>query len=185
MTSNGNIKRKHFLHYWPFVRGIHRSAVDSPHKGQWCGALMFSLICAWTNCWENHQDACDLRSNRSHYDVTVMIRKYYQLHMVCWNLVALTHWSFKKIPVILTHCGLVMPFDDTVWVSIGSGNGLLPLQHHAIIQTNDGSFLIGPLGTIFSEIIIKLQQFLYKNMSLKMSSAKWQPLCILQYHYLK
>ena len=34
--------------YWPFVRGIHRSLANSPHKGQWCGALMFSLICAWT-----------------------------------------------------------------------------------------------------------------------------------------
>ena len=40
------IKWKHFPHYWPFVRGIHRSPVNSPHKGQWHGALMFSLICA-------------------------------------------------------------------------------------------------------------------------------------------
>ena len=40
------IKYKHFPRYWPFVRGIHRLSVDSPHKGQWRGALMFSLICA-------------------------------------------------------------------------------------------------------------------------------------------
>ena len=39
------IKWKHFPRYWPFVRGIHRSQVNSPHKGQWRGALMFSLIC--------------------------------------------------------------------------------------------------------------------------------------------
>ena len=39
------IKWKHFPRYWPFVRGIHRSPVNSSHKGQWCGALMFSLIC--------------------------------------------------------------------------------------------------------------------------------------------
>ena len=32
--------------YWPFVRGIHRWPVNSPHKGQWRGALMFPLICA-------------------------------------------------------------------------------------------------------------------------------------------
>ena len=43
------IKWKHFPRYWPFVRGIHRSPVNSPHKGQWRGALMFSLICAWIN----------------------------------------------------------------------------------------------------------------------------------------
>ena len=40
------IKWKHFPRYWPFVRRIHRSPVNFPHKGQWCGALMFSLICA-------------------------------------------------------------------------------------------------------------------------------------------
>ena len=41
------IKWKHFPRYWPFVRGIHRSPVNSSHKGQWRGALMFSLICVW------------------------------------------------------------------------------------------------------------------------------------------
>ena len=40
------IKWRHFPRYWPFVRWIHRSPVNSPHKGQWRGALMFSLICA-------------------------------------------------------------------------------------------------------------------------------------------
>ena len=47
--NNDVIKWKHFQRYWPFVRGIHRSPGDSPHKGQWRGALMFSLICACTN----------------------------------------------------------------------------------------------------------------------------------------
>ena len=28
------IKWKHFPRYWPFVRRIHRSPVNSPHKGQ-------------------------------------------------------------------------------------------------------------------------------------------------------
>ena len=45
------IKWKHFPRYWPFVRGIHRSPVNSQHKGQWRGALMFSLIWAWINGW--------------------------------------------------------------------------------------------------------------------------------------
>ena len=39
------IKWKHFPRYWPFVRGIHRSPVNSPHKGQWRGALMVFFIC--------------------------------------------------------------------------------------------------------------------------------------------
>ena len=61
-----------FPRYWPFVRGIHRSPVNSPHKGQWRGPLMFSLICDWTNGWVNNRDAGDLRRRRAHYDVTVM-----------------------------------------------------------------------------------------------------------------
>ena len=66
------IKWKHFPHYWPFVQGIHPSPMNSPHKGQWRGALMFSLICAWINGWVNNREAGDLRRYRAHYDVTVM-----------------------------------------------------------------------------------------------------------------
>ena len=66
------IKWKHFPRHWPFVRGIHRSPVNSPHKGQWRVALMFSLICARIKGWVNNRDACDLRRYRAHYDVTVM-----------------------------------------------------------------------------------------------------------------
>ena len=57
------IKRKHFPRHWP---------LDSPHEGQWRGALMFSLICAWINRWVNNGDVGDLRRHRTHYDVTVM-----------------------------------------------------------------------------------------------------------------
>ena len=63
---------KHFPRYWPLVQGIHRSLVNSPHKGQWRGALMFSLIYVWTNGWVNNRDAGDLRRNRAHNYVTVM-----------------------------------------------------------------------------------------------------------------
>ena len=66
------IKWKHFPHCWPFVQGIHRSPVNSPHKGQWRGALMFSLICVWINGWVNNGEAGDLRRYHTHYDVTVM-----------------------------------------------------------------------------------------------------------------
>ena len=66
------IKWKHFPRNWPFVRGIHRSPVNSPHKGQWRGALMFPLICVWINDWVNNLEAGDLRRYRVHYDVIVM-----------------------------------------------------------------------------------------------------------------
>ena len=67
------IKWEHFLHYWPFVWGIHRSPVNSPLKSQWCGALLFSLICAWiNNRWVNNREAGELRHRRAHYDIIVM-----------------------------------------------------------------------------------------------------------------
>ena len=56
----------------PLCEEIHRPPVNSSHKGQWRGALMFSLICAWTNGWVNNLDAGNLRRNRANYDVTVM-----------------------------------------------------------------------------------------------------------------
>ena len=66
---------KHFPRYWSFVRGIHRWPVNFPHKDQWRRALMFSLICAWTNDWVSNRDADDLRRHRANYDVTVMDRQ--------------------------------------------------------------------------------------------------------------
>ena len=67
------IQWKHIARYWPFARGIHRSPVNSLHKGQWRGALMFSLICAWIKGWVNNREAGELRIHRAHYDVTAMI----------------------------------------------------------------------------------------------------------------
>ena len=66
------IKWKHFPRYCPFVRGIQRSTVDYPHKGQWRGALMFSFICAWKHGLTNHRDAGYSRRHHTGYDVTVM-----------------------------------------------------------------------------------------------------------------
>ena len=68
------IKWKHFQRYWPFVREIHRPPVNFPDKGQWCGVLMFSLICAWLNAWGNIREDADLRRHRANYDVIVVIQ---------------------------------------------------------------------------------------------------------------
>ena len=68
-SSNGNIFRVTGPLY---MGGIHWSLVNSFHKGQRGGALMFSLICTWTNGWADNQDAGDLRCYCIHYDATVM-----------------------------------------------------------------------------------------------------------------
>ena len=72
--NDGVIKWKPFPRYWSFVRGSHRSSMNSPHKGQWRGALMFYLI-SWINGWVNNAKAGDLGRHRAHYDVTVMTRE--------------------------------------------------------------------------------------------------------------
>ena len=75
--------------------------VDSLHKGQWRGALMFSLICAWTNGWANNRDAGDLRLHRAHYDVTVIIIKPILLDLLkqAWHQFQIYRSFFTKRPI--------------------------------------------------------------------------------------
>ena len=75
----------------------------------------------------------------------------------------------------LTHWGRMTHMCVGKLSIIGSDNGLSPGRRQAIIRTNAGILLIGPLGTNFSEILIGIQIFSIKEMQLKMSSAKWRP----------
>ena len=78
----------------------------------------------------------------------------------------------------LTHRGRVTHTCVSKLTIIGSDNGLSPGRRQAIIWTNDGILLIGPLGTNFSEIWSKIHTFSFKKMHLKTSSAKWRPFCL-------
>ena len=80
-------------------------------------------------------------------------------------------------PYELTHWGRVTHICVSKRTIIGSDNGLPPGRRQAIIWTNAGILLIGPLGTYFSEILIGVQTFSFKKMHLKMSSAKCRPFC--------
>ena len=61
---------------------------------------------------------------------------------------------------------------------IRSDNGLSPGRHQTIIQTNAGISFNGPLGTNFSEILIKIHTFSFKKMHLKMLSGKRWSVCL-------
>ena len=74
-SSNGTIFR--------VLQGIHRSPVNSPHKGQWHGALMFSFIYVWINSWVNNREAGDLWRYRARYDVIVM--KTWHVILIIWE----------------------------------------------------------------------------------------------------
>ena len=95
---------------------------------------------------------------------------------------ALVHESYG-LPIVLqwldlTHWGWVMHICITKLTIIGSDNGLSPGQRQAIIWTNTGILLIGPLGTHFSEILIEIDIFSFRKMHLKMSSGKWWSFCL-------
>ena len=143
------IKWKHFLRDWSFVRGIHRSPVNPPHKGQWRGALMFSLICLWINGWVNNREADDLRRYRAHYDVTVMCVSY---RMQCYyksdyrqvvnKLMPVQNWRhsaddiFKRISSkksVETQISL----QCATKCLINSISSLAPNRRQAITWTND------------------------------------------------
>ena len=87
------IKWKPFPRYWPFVRGIPRSPANSPHKGQWRGALMFSLICVWINGWVNNREALDLKRYSVHCDVILMF-PFPHIHIMPYAI----RWLSKKTP---------------------------------------------------------------------------------------
>ena len=145
------IKWKHFSHYWPFVGGIHWSLANSPHKGQWCWALLFSLIYTWTNSWVNNWDTGDLICHRTHYDVIVMT-SVDKMIIFC-----IPEFLWLRI-VLLQHQTWVM-YIYVHKLGHHSGNDCLPGQHQDIIWSNDGLLLIGLLETMHREILIKMQQF--------------------------
>ena len=107
------IKWKHFPRYWPFVRGINWSPVNSRTKASEAELFMLSLICAWINGWVNNRKAGDFRRHRGPYDVTVMYIP--QNTNLSVNTIS-TVKEFSRIQVIisfmtnrlllfLTHCG--------------------------------------------------------------------------------
>ena len=96
--------------------GIHRSPVNSPHKGQWRGALVISMICAWINGWVNNRKAGYLRRNRTHYDVIVMS---VSSTFVFWNpsdhasFVVHGWWANKALVVDFIRKGY---YDSCKWI---------------------------------------------------------------------
>ena len=106
------IKWKYFLHYWPFLLGIHRSPVNSPHKGQWCGTLLFSLIRTWINSCVSNRESGDLWRHRDYHGVTVMPSSF------------LPVWRSREITVY------VVPFETAIGMAAIDACQLLKCNAH-------------------------------------------------------
>ena len=141
------IKWKHFSRYWPFVRGIHQSPLNSPHKGPRRRALIFSLICAWLNAWVDNCEASDLRRHRAHYDVIVM------------NTIFETNTKQNRFQRPLYNQVQKILVRKITVGDIGSGNGLSSIRCRRISWTSDGIFSIKnwTLGIYFSEVRVRIQ----------------------------
>ena len=99
------------------------------------------------------------------------------LWLSCWHGISIQRISISFI-LRLTHWGRVTHICVSYLTIIGWNNGLSPGRRQAIILTNAGIVLIGPLGTNISEILIEILTFSFKKMHFKMSSGKWRPSCL-------
>ena len=87
--------------------------VNSLHKGQWRGALMFSLICAWINDWVNNREAGDLRRHRGHYDVICNDHMLLSSRSMFLFLYRLYHTRVNK-----RHEAVVRSESDRIWMLV-------------------------------------------------------------------
>ena len=99
-SSNGNIFRD---------TGPLCGEFTCHHKGQWRGALMFSLICACINRWVNTREAGDLRRHCAHYGVNVMLqiwaRRVSSRNMCFPTIVKIVvRWSVVIVRSVLECC---------------------------------------------------------------------------------
>ena len=119
MTSlNGNI----FRVTGPLpVRGIHRWPLNSPRKGQWRGALIFSLINALKSGWVNNRDAGDLRRHRAHYDVIAM-NKDLTLSPACVSLIWYFYTTTGNVWIIPSFWGYVLHVEHVSYVTKNYAN---------------------------------------------------------------
>ena len=149
-----------YYHFNPWAPG--NAWVCSQHCGYWCpGAKAPSH--QYPQCWLNIHCIGPI--------------SYKILHL-WWTTLEMKISFWKKLPSHLNHWGRVTHICVSKQTIIGSDNGLSPGRRQAIIWTNAGILLIGPLGTKFNEILIEIQTFSFKKMHMKMSSAKWRAFCL-------
>ena len=92
--------------------------VNSPHKGQWRGTLMFPLICVWINGWINNREAGDLRRYRAHSDVIVMTIPSLKKHF--WLVFFLFYHFIGFLSFLLSLSSLMSSNLSVVFICVNS-----------------------------------------------------------------
>ena len=132
------------------------------------------LFCVAKSLLKGKCDIDELSINTTGSCQNICVEKFFRIATVLFQCI----WMRKVTTVYLTHWGRVTHICVSKLTIIGSDNGLSPDRRQAIIWTNTGISLIGPLGTNFSEILIEILTLSFKKMRLKVSSAKRWPFCL-------
>ena len=115
---------------------------------------------------------------KDHFGTDNVLNWIHQLQIRCLNQ------TFFDIPLNTPACWISEKSNNSFWnfacqkAKRTEHNGLWPGWRQAIIWTNAGILLIGPLETNFNEILFEIQKFSFKKMYLKILSAKWRPFCL-------
>ena len=160
----------------------------------------------WMELLQTNSELCSKNLRLKHLPADLNWQKLHRTSPHCnstapmgqWNFLAnktLSPWfqSNTRIWISVYKCGKCIhwvcvyfteltPSKSVSWAIIGSDNSLSLNRRQTIIWTNAELFLIVPCGTNFSEIWIQIPTFLFKKMSLKMSSGKWRPFCFGLWH---
>ena len=98
MSPTPRMTCKHYPHYWPFVRGIHQSLVDSTHKA----ASNAELWWFWFGLHLFNDDTRPQRHISRLDDSDLLLAKQaVELTSCQWLKMPLTHWGRDKIDGIL------------------------------------------------------------------------------------
>ena len=150
-----------------FVWGIHWPPVNSQHKGQWRGALMFSLICAWINGWVNNREAGGLRRHRAHYDVTVMFKTNPSNWFEEWVTKTWLRGRISTMAVV-RHMPCVMTWDCNATKTLNISGDWPVIMDSWVVEENYNTH---------SFITIPLWRFFWRHWTYKMRVVNILQLC--------
>ena len=117
---------------------------------QWETTLYFNVVSHWLGAYTKWSLGPSATSNG---DISIILHNIHNVNHLLTHWGGVTHICVSKLAIIV------------------SDNGLSPGWHQAVIWSNAGILLIGPLGTNLSEILIGIVTFSFKKMHMKMSSA--------------
>ena len=145
-------------------------------------SLMFSLTCAWINCWVNNGEAGVLRRHRAHYNVTEMMAKKTVGEKIKWlrsqNYTSFIYWKAYFVTKYLTVTrSISIKLRTCASKPLSVQNLLMAIQQRAVISTNVGLLLIQTRRANLNAIWNKKALFSVKNMSLNISSEHCRPFC--------